>query len=122
MQRLEVSGAERLIYASLGFKELNSNTRDGVQALRKASGLCPARTLCCGSAQLGRVVGRQRRLDRVPATPDSKEDFVYVYFSFRYRSFSNKMAGLIHGRRRTNSIKCDVDLIVIFRCDITIEK
>jgi hypothetical protein len=60
---------------------LNPNSRDGVQALRKARGLCPAQTLRCGSAQLGRVLRKQRQLDSVPATLDIKEDVVYLFTS-----------------------------------------
>ena len=57
---------------------LNLNTVDGVLVLRKAGGLCPAQTLRCGSAQIGRVVDRQRQLDSVPTAPQIKEAFVYL--------------------------------------------
>jgi hypothetical protein len=44
---------------------LDSSIRGRLKAQdRKASGLCPAQKLRSGSAQLGRVVGRQRRLGR----------------------------------------------------------
>jgi hypothetical protein len=49
---------------------LSSSSRDGLSALRKTSGLCPAQTLHGGSEQLDQVVGRQRQ--------DLKEYFVSV--------------------------------------------
>jgi hypothetical protein len=40
----------------------NLNTREGLCALRKASGLRPTQTLGVGSVQLRRVVGREKHL------------------------------------------------------------
>ena len=37
---------------------LNSNTRDGLQALRQMNGLCPAQTLRVGTEHIGRAGGR----------------------------------------------------------------
>jgi len=47
---------------------LNLSSRDGLPALRKTSGLCPAQMLRGGSEELDRVVGRQRQ--------DLKENFI----------------------------------------------
>ena len=43
---------------------LNSNTRDGLQALRQMNGLCPAQTLRVGTEHIGRAGERQRHLGR----------------------------------------------------------
>ena len=41
MQRLEVSGAVRLIYRSLGVKGLNGDKGPKTDSLRKRGGVCP---------------------------------------------------------------------------------
>jgi hypothetical protein len=57
-------------FKSTNYIILNLNSRDGLSALWKTSGLCPAQTLRGESEQLDRVAGRQRQ--------DLKENFISV--------------------------------------------